>query len=251
MSLNGDAAGLLMDTGAAISVITPQAVAEERLFARSSRFRLGGIGGESFAREVGIDHLGIGGAEAADVTFMEGTLWKRSLDEYPVFGLLGQDLLSNWDLDLEAGRDRLTLYDADTCPAAPAWTKHAIAVDQTGSLTGRINLPVELDGHAVDAMIDTGSAITTVRADLLGGPADAGAKAVTLMGVGQSPVRGVRRRVSHLAIGGVDLGPMTVVAADDLNGLPMLLGTDFLRRHRVFIAWHANKLFIAPGPTGG
>ena len=279
VTINGEPAGLGVDTGAFLTSVTPQAVAALKLFTSTGPMRITGVGGESYVRTAEINDLRIGGGQVSGATVLVSPMWKADLDEYPVFGLLGDELLVNWDLDLDAGHDRLDLYEPASCAASyPVWTKEAQEIGiprtatgaalgasdvekgfQASSLyapthTGDILFTVTLDGHQLTAKLDTGAARSVVRADAVGLTAAdvATDPKVTLMGMGRLSIQGVRHHFTTLRVGGTDVHAPAIDVGDiQLNDADMLLGEDFLRRNHVYVAFHAGELFVMPNPPSG
>ncbi len=92
-----------------------------------------------------------------------------------VDGVLGTDVLRWFAVDLDAPGGQMTLYRAEPCwIAAPPWPGPAIqlagVVVNRHSLEfpRRILLPIELDGVAATALLDTGSQSSAVTLTLAG-----------------------------------------------------------------------------------
>ncbi len=273
--INGEPVGLILDTGAFGTSVTPQAVQDLHLATHTLPLRTAGIGGETFSQATELDQIKVGGAELSGAAAVVIPLSKAGLGTFPAYGLLGQDLLVNWDLDLDAGHDRLTLYEPQQCAAVnPPWTGSAQQVDipkvLTGAATestdiakgfidtprlrsaysGEILFPVTLDGHDLTAMLDSGASASAVRQDAVGldDAALSGDPARHMAGASLFSVTSHRHQFADLQIGGSDYGPIKLdVGAFQIHGADLLLGEDFLRRHRVYIAFHAGKLFVARG----
>ena len=279
VAINGEPAGLAIDTGAENTVLTPQAAAALKVFTSSGRMHVSGVGGESHAQTAEINDLRIGGGQVPGATVIVSEIWKADLDEFPVYGLLGGELLVNWDLDLDAGHDRLDLYEPASCTASyPAWTHGAQEIGiprtatgaalaasdigkglQTYSLytpthSGDILFTVTLDGHRLTARLDTGATHSVVRSDAveLSTADTANDRKLTMVGAGGLSVEGVRHRFGTLRIGDTDVrAPLIDVGDVQLPDADMLLGEDFLSRNHVYVAFHAGKLFVAPDASTG
>ncbi len=249
--IDGVPVGLIVDTGASSLVITPQAVADLNLTVQPIPYRITGIGGTRSNSLTEIPDLSVGGARIARAAAVVSPLSASGLSNFPAYGLLGQDILSNWDLDFDAAHDKLMLDQPQHCaiPAAP-WGGSADSVD-IRTANGDIRFSVIVDGHPMTAMLDTGAAGTFIESGAAGldeaslaHDPSAQARGVNLMNV-----RARRHRFEHLVIGGVDEGPITAaVGTMEFPGVDMLLGENFLHHHRVYVAFHADKLLIAHNP---
>ena len=273
--IDGVATGLILDTGADGLTVTPQAVADLKLETHSLPLRSIGIGGESTSQAAEIADLKFGGADIPGAAAVVSTLSAAGLAEFPAYGLFGEDLLTNWDVDVDAAHDQLTLYEPQQCgaPAAP-WSGSSASVDiprvltgvatrsadvskgqidETGlqsAYTGQILFPVTLDGRTLTARLDTGAARSAVRQDAVGldGAALAADHGERLVGLNNASVRFRRHPFQHLVIDGIDEGPIEAdVGPLPISGVDMLIGEDFLHRHRVYIAYHAGKAAHRPG----
>ena len=69
------------------------------------------------------------------------------------------DLLHNYDVDLDIDAGKFKLFSQDHCPGKvvywPASTVTVVPIRVVRS--GHIIVPVVLDGHAIDALLDTGA----------------------------------------------------------------------------------------------
>ncbi len=261
VEIEAQPAGLLMDTGSAVTTVTPQAVRDFDLAASREIERghgagsalyatLEGVGGEGRYQAVDVGHLVIGGMQAQDVTALVVPLAKGGLESFPASGLLGQDFLGQWDIDLDVAHDRLTLYRAQQCAdVAPPWGAAGAAASlRPNDINGKLVFPVTLDGRPLTAFLDTGANITSVRRDAVDLDASTLARDPSghAVGINFQAVSARIHEFGHLEVAGVDYGGARAAVADfRLGDYDMLLGDDFLRHHRVFIASHAHKLFIA------
>ncbi len=274
--INGEPAGLVLDTGANGTTVTPQAVEALHLGTHTLPIRATGIGGTTYDQATEIDQLKVGGAEVSGAAALVVPLSKEGLDKFPAFGLLGEDLLTSWDLDLDAAQDRLTLYEPQQCAlVTPPWSRDVQTIGMPRALTGEatqaedipkglqavarrqstytgeILFPVTLDGHVLTAELDSGAGGSIVRESALGfdGASLAAGQIGRVAGINMMGIAIHFRDFAHLRIGTTDYGPTTMAVGNmQIPGVDVLLGEDFLRRHRVYVAFHAGKLFIARDP---
>jgi predicted aspartyl protease len=251
VEIDGEPAGLMLDTGVQVTTVTPQAVHELHLSRFGGFGMLAGIGGVVLTPAFTIDALKIGATTVIGEPALVIPLSNSPLDAYPVYGLLGQDILSHWDLDFDAAHDMLRLYAPQRCDDPPApWGGPAQTVRMPVTEPRTTDtLTVSLDGNAIDAVLDTGASSSIVTrsaagltaASLRNDPAD------HAFGIGPAAIAVRAHRFGNLGIGSASYGPATLAVTSRLpHGLGMLLGEDFLHRHRVYIAWRSRRLLIAP-----
>ena len=222
VGLNGHEEKLVLDTGAGWPTVA-----------------------EGTAREVGADPVG-----TVRVVHSGGAMGDALVDAAPWLspafkGSLGNDLLQNWDVDLDLPDGVLAFERPQTCRRPRAsWTGDAVAVavDRGGD---EVAFPISVDGARRSAILDSGATVTT-----LAGASPARASTGDPGGVVEYGYEGTFRArprlIHHLVVGGHDLGDLPAVEADGWKEPEALLGLDFLARHRVLISYRARTLFIAP-----
>jgi predicted aspartyl protease len=247
--VDGAAVNLLIDTGAERTVLSTATVAALQLpRSQRSATRLTGIGGAVSNADV-FAVLGIGHADFRD---------RLAVANIPDFdGIVGGDMLSRYDLELNVPDRRVRLWRAPGCHAADlpwAGPRATVPVHVTGD---RLRVAVTIDGHKLDALLDSGAARSLLQADAaqrLGvtGAALAADPAGRARGL-DGALLGVRtHRFTSLAIGGEQIAnPQIGVAAFQLDAADMLLGIDYLRSHRVWVSYRSGELFIQTAGAAG
>ena len=176
-------------------------------------------------------------------------------------GNVGMDILSDVDLDIDMPAGRLTLYRGRLCPgAAPPWDVPATELRTEARMprqapaTARplqLLLMMELDGMPARALLDTGAGHTVVArsfAERLGVTDTALASGPALHLAGLSPKSGEGRpwRFREARIGEERFpAPFMVVADLHTSSFDVLLGMDYLARHRVWLSYRARRIFVA------
>lgn len=171
-------------------------------------------------------------------------------------GLLGADVLSHYDLDLDFANNRVTLHRARNCPdGGPGWDFPYVTLSMITALPGRIMVPAELEGVPFGAVIDTGAEMTAIarsialRTGRTEAELDRG-QAVTITGASDAKVIGRRQQFRAIRIGRLLANaPTLVVVPLPQNVANGILGMDFLRGRRVWISYASQKVFVAIGPT--
>ena len=161
VSINGQAVGLLLDTGSEKSFLT-EATVERLHILRDARFNTAiiGIGGGSARVDASVDHMLIGG-----VPLPVDRISVNSFSGRPRFdGLIGLDILRDFDLDIDTPKRTLTLYRVRVCERAdPPWDEPAMPIAGTSTETRWLKLPFEIDGVAGSATLDTGASNTMIN----------------------------------------------------------------------------------------
>ena len=255
--INGQQARLVLDTGSTRTVLSSNGVQrlqlplDWRMFTVSS-----GIGGSERKPLPDVKTLAIGGFAIREPALGGGTVpWP--FKSPPPDGRLGNDILAQHDVDLNLGRGRMNWYRARRCEqATPAWMEpHAVLPMRRGEAArGLFTIPVEIDGQTLTASVDTGAEFTAI-----------GTRAATSLGI-TDEMLDQDRKATVIAIGGnapgahlhrfrlMSVGGIAMTEPDLLVlNLPpeagdMLLGADFLRRHRVWLSYAARRMFISRGP---
>ena len=258
--INGSKVTILIDSTAERSFITRSAATRLAL----TRYDASAQGMYAIPRDrpveaVRIDELKIGPAKRRDW----GVLLAASQD----FGtdvslVLGEDLLSATDIEFDLASRAVRLFEPRDCQGVSLayWAKGA-AAEAALEPGGRTMFTVSVNGRPMHAMFDTGttvSALTMPEAARFGltpqspGVVTAGCS----IGIGRKPVDYWSGPFESFAIGNETIRNPALrfgeifKSAAPLAELPqMVLGMDFLRTHRVYVARSQKKLYFTY--TGG
>lgn len=259
--VNGAPATFVLDTGATRSMVTPAAM--QRLHITRSQWvdtTLQGAGGV-------VEH-----ADADPRSFSLGglALQRRGVDrrvsltvgDVPgaasgnVDGLLGRDVLSSYDLQLDMVQHRLTLFAVHGCSGGGfiPWQPPYAGVVAASPMDHTLVVPISIDGHKLRALLDTGATATLItlpgmiRLGLR--PASlAQDRSVALHGIGRQTPPEYRHPFARLQVGDETIkDPMLWVAP--IRVIPFvdaLLGADWLRaQSRVWLSFATNQVFFTP-----
>jgi predicted aspartyl protease len=84
-----------------------------------------------------------------------------------IVGIIGMDVFSRVDVELDIAHSQLNLYSQDHCPGNVVyWADTYDAVPMKRGLAGNFSFPIELNGKKIEATISTGNSRTTLSADL-------------------------------------------------------------------------------------
>ncbi len=246
--INGQAASLVLDTGSNVTMLS--GIAAKRLgvaWDEGAPLPITGAGGTADAFAATIPSLALGGDETSDVEVLVAQGLPPMID-----GVLGIDVLTDYEVDLDVPHRRLVLYRARPCPdALPPWPMPftRLPVDQQQS--GHLLTPAELDGRPLLGLLDTGAAGTVIR---LAAARDAGVteaalradptqRAYSLDGNG---IAVHQQRFETLKIGAAVLEQPVLYVAD----LPpfaedLVIGGDYLATRRVWFSLSTGQVFVA------
>lgn len=251
-SINGQPATMLVDTGAYASFITSQGVDAFQLTQRFTGRHSVGVGGAARLYGVRLKEFGIGPSHTSDLYL---DVIGDTAVPFEFDAIVGADFLLQADLEVSLAERVIRLFRPRDCADTflAYWADDAVVVPLNPSFKGSQNLSftVELNGVRLNAIIDTGSALTMVSADAArkAGVADdhpSSQDGGTAVGVGSE--RAALRRVifSTFGIGGEIIRDAELLVARHAiaRDTEVVLGTDFLRTHRVLFAMSQRLLYV-------
>jgi len=249
--INGAPASLVLDTGAERSILSPDAAKRIGVTGRYDFNRtLRGIGNVIRTGDARLESFILGDVALSHPRILVGPIGNIGAD-----GLLGADLLGDFDLELDLRRAQLTLYDRVECEGLrPPWTGPFVTLETTRSLSRHPFFPVEIDGHTLSATIDTGAQRTAMSASVAA-PAGVSAAALAadpvaaMKGVGGEILRAAVHQFRSFSVGGDAFrGPVLVVPGIALpREAEVVIGMDYLLPRRMWLSYGSRRIFIAPG----
>jgi predicted aspartyl protease len=254
-SLNGHAARMIVDTGSEGSLVSPEAMALFDMRADPERRTVvQGTGGEGRLVPNAIIHsLRIGGLEFGPVSVPVEALPAIPALVPAIEGLVGADLLSRYDVEFSVAEGWMAFWSPATAacsgPAGWRYLYRAVPLDMTPRK--RLMASVELDGHTLHALLDSGARSTIVSNDAAH---RAGVAAATLAGDPGGLAAGLdgRGQVYHwhrfqkLRVGQEEeIAPVLTVSPVH-DAADMLLGADWFMTHRVWISYATRSLYLMP-----
>ena len=265
-AINGQTIAILLDTGAAMSLFLRSAAAKMGLTRyEAPGYRAFGIGGETRAETVHIGEFRIGQIVRKNWDVL--VAGERSFSDDVAF-LLGDDYFEQADLEFDLAHNAVRLYETRDCRGVSLayWaTEPAGEVPiESGS---KIRLTVAINDKPVRAQLDSGtghSILSKADAARLGvTPESAGTVAGGCVGdgvgkrqmdswigqfesftVGNERIRNPRIRFTDLwrNMAYAETGSRLPTR---IAGLPdLVLGSDFLRSHRVLISRSQRKMYF-------
>jgi predicted aspartyl protease len=247
LMVRNEPVSFILDTGAERTIIAPALA--KRLHLRQDRAyprQLRSLGGAVTGGDVELP-----GLAAAGVALPNFGAWVGA-DLPPIAGvdgLLGADILSRFDVDLDLPHDYVRLYDNPACSPAQVWHQPYTAIAANRSLHDRLFFKALLDGQPIAAVFDTGARRSVLDTRAAGVAAGAGrmvdaGPAIALHGMGGN-VEGHMYRFRQLRLAGEQVAdPALVVAPLDLEDADLLLGVDFLRTRRVWLSYRSHRIYL-------
>lgn len=246
--VNGLPVRMLLDTGAAQTVVSPQLARRLGLRPAGRAIAMEGAGGSVLATPVVLEQVRLGSSQGMRLP----AIIERTLDLAPD-GVIGVDYLSAFDIDLDMPGRVMALYAPSQC-GAPPWSGHTTELPVLRNTDRQVAVPITVNGVGLLAALDTGNSVTflTPRAAARAGIGAllveaAPSGAVEAFNGMMAPVR--RVQVDRLGVGTSTLRfPVLQVGALPDRVGDGLLGGDYLATHRVWLALATGRVSVADDP---
>ena len=265
---------MLIDTGGAFSTIAPQAVEALGLGRRRVEVRQYGVSGRYTDEATDVSPFVLGNLVADRIQLMID-LDNPEFDGTHIAGIIGPNILHNYDAEFDFGTNTFRLLSQNHCPGQviywPATNAAEIPVEITKDI-GHIVVPVTLDGVHLRALIDTGAGISfmpsRVAEDRFGLSLDTRQERR-----GIAPAWVHMHRFHVLSLEGIEVGNPPVDIIPDLlrramsagpamgttltfggqpRGIPDIsLGVDVLKHLHLYIAYKEQMLYATPARVAG
>lgn len=255
-TINGKPARMLVDTGSGKTYLTQTAVRRHKLQLRQTGERVFGIGGASRVYATRVKDFSAGPARSTAATMLVpgDTAMTPSFD-----AIVGAPYLLQTDLELSLATKEARFFRPVDCGNnwLAYWDRNASVIPfALNGDTGNPIFHVYLNGHKLEAMIDSGAFATTVDANAarragIDVDAPGAVRRGNSGGVGSREVPRWSVKAESLAIGDETIRhpELNVIGTGGRLSVDVLLGADFLRSHRVLFAMSQRKLYISY--TGG
>jgi predicted aspartyl protease len=259
MTIGGKPARMMVDTGSPLSLITYNEARDLNLDIKHADVGAAGtatitmFGDLTVALYTKAPDVAIGQLKAESMGFgiFPGT---SELDEND--GILGDDVMRNYDVDFDFAGGKFNLFSKDHCSGAVVyWTSSPVAVVPfSRNPWGHILLDVQLDGKNVRAMLDTGASRTAGNWLPLRHYFGINEKSAGMIVKGD-PDQGsdtYRYPFKTLTFGGVTVTNPDIVMfprslqGDNGNAPDLILGINILRQLHLYIAEGEERLYITP-----
>jgi len=244
-SINDHLVQMLVDTGAMKSLIWRYSAKDLGLVVAESNMKFYGAGGAEVAGVVLIKSLTLAGATVHNLRLFTA----GHVKDTGFAGIVGEDLLSNWDLEF--------VY------WAPEYSMMKLISDPQD--TGLLKATVQLNGRPVVALLDTGASSSVVSTQAMSRsgikpetPMAASAasrglagKAINTqvaifpsLGIGQETVQNAKLRIADLFGANAELLTGSFIPQQAADNPDMIIGADFFLSHRIYIARSQRKVYF-------
>ena len=251
VTINGAHVHFVVDTGAEFSAVSPEIILSLRLPQdRHRRTTINTVDGKETRANVILQRM-----EIADLKYDDRSMavmpLRRSDNLQPVAGLLGADILSDFDIEFDMPRRTMTFYHVSGCQfARPPWTGRYQTLRALQTQGGRLLFPIDIEGHPLTALFDTGAdrvLLSRKAAESLGVTeaqfaADPTAR-VTSGGSGSTLVR--QHTFALVKIGDEVFHHIPIgVAEIELPEADLLVGAPYMKTRRFLLSYSTNALFV-------
>ncbi|MFO1323915.1 MAG: retroviral-like aspartic protease family protein [Burkholderiales bacterium] len=267
-AINSRTVGIILDTGAQVSLILRSAAVRLDLPKREAPGRrIFGAGGESSAEIATVDDFKLGTVSINDVKFyVAGEGFTGGGDV-----ILGEDFLRRFDVEFDLANRTVRLFQPKDCEGVSLayWTRDAageVEIEAIDENRPRISLTVKLNGRPIEAFLDSGAAtsvlstqdaaaagVTPDSPGVAAGPSaqGIGAKSMPLwsgpfasFAIGNESIADVRIRFADLFKDAIYSETGSHVSRRTAPTQPMLLGADFLQSHRTLVSHSQRRLYF-------
>ncbi len=173
-------------------------------------------------------------------------------------GMLGAEVMSSFDIDLDFAGSKFNVFSPDHCPGKVVyWTSDAYAavpMDLDGG--NHIHVSIMLDGKSLTAMLDTGAARSFMNFRAATEIFGIDEKNPQLKALGNQDINGVatvaayRYPFSSLTFEGVEIRNPDIdivkYPSSDHGEPDLILGIGVLRQLHMYIAYGEKKLYLTP-----
>jgi len=278
VALNGHPTWLLLDTGSFVSVLWKSSIDTYQLKRVNVRGeQMCGVGGCNDTELVSVKDFSLGDSVVHDLRFRAVP---AALGDSRIAGVFGQDFLGQLDVEFDLPSGHVRLFRPQECSGdqlvywANAYNMVKLRTDPTENR--KLWLPVSLNGHELLGFLDSGASHTTVitgvtqRAGL--GPETPLENVGENGGIGTKKLSTARARFPSLSIGQETIQHPLLEVADlfaadrethtgslikGINSIggpaleepDIVIGADFLRIHRLYIANSQKKLYFTYQPA--
>ena len=278
VTINGVDKFMILDTGASASSVT-RAVAQElglSLYQISPRSALYDVNGNVSREATTVANFKFGRQEIRDVQFRIWPNPELGKVDPRLAGILSRDQLFQYDLDIDYANGVLKLFSPEHCRGNVLyWKASAVAVGEFDTKGGHINIEATLDGQKLNAIIDSGSVNSILRAD---DARDFFGLTASSPGMRQSAVLTVnpqypvyQHQFAKLEFNGVAVSNPVIAIWPNVIGRdadrsyqstgnramprtvrarisPLVIGMDVLRKLHTYFAFREGRMYVSEAP---
>ena len=252
IQVNDKPALMMLDTGSDRTALSPLAAARLGLppatLGSEQMFTIGAVtqARSTTMQSMTFGHVRIGPGQVAILS--QSQAWAGAGD-LGFDGLLGSDILSHYQVDLDFHHQMVRLYEGKRCPGSlPGWSAEAgAAAFTTKPGTNVVGVTGALDGTPLKTLLDTGLEMTIaggMNASQLGSKPSGSTHEtqVALLGIGPGRAAARLREFQSLGLGTMTV-PQPLVAVVPGQDKPwMIVGDTVLATRRVWIDYPGREV---------
>ncbi len=249
VAINGLPATLILDTGAQTMLLTQSAV--KRLGLRTDSrapVTVRGTGGQTRSWPAILQRFAVGEVALPDQHAAVLPFDLPEIGGTRPEGLLGVDVLSRFEVDLNLPQRRMVLYSGRPCEGEPLpMPGRILEVEAPSARRNRLVIQAELDGRPLTALLDSGTQDSIVMAEAAGLTLAmlADSPLVMLRGAGPQLTEGRRHRFARLLLGDEQFRDVRLtVMHRQSDEDEMIIGMDYMAARRIWLAYPRRKVFI-------
>jgi len=264
VTINGVAQQMIIDTGSSRTLIFKPTATALGLKSVAINTRFYGIGGSDEARATTVHDFALGSYVVHDVRLIvSGRLVSDN-----VAGLLGEDFLSRVDEEFDLTSRTLRFFTPKDCSGDQVvyWRQpYSLVPIERSHTPDFLLVKVSLNGHDVVAMLDSGATNSMVTSKLAqssgmhpeSAPVATGAvKGVAAnsieasvavfpsLSIGDETIKNAKLRVADLWGKDKEVRLGSNIPVDPIDQPDMLIGADFIRAHRMYVARSQGKIYF-------
>jgi predicted aspartyl protease len=248
VQINGQPARLLVDTGSDNTLLYRSGAAQLRLdLRRLVDARPSGAESSDEAQLARVNSLVIGGAT---VLKDEDLVVVERGDMGPIEGVLGARFLDQFDVEFDIPDGKIRFFRAKGCAGDQVvYWGAAYAVTPLRATTSHgLYIDAVVNGVPIDTRLDSGASSSLLTPEGAVRAGASGARDVDTFqsfAFGEETIRNAKLRVADRlrADGEISLDSRIATAAKDEP--QMLLGADFFRSHRIYVALEQKKVYAS------
>ena len=250
--INDTSAVMLIDTGATNTFLTRFATDKRALRREPTMRYVTGVGGSTRLFVAPIKNMELGPIRAPDGGSLP--VIDQTGERFTIDAIIGSDFLLDMDVELSLAEKQIRFFSPKDCDTAflAYWNPAAVDVPMKFERDHRRPmLDVMLNGVKMRALIDTGAGLSGVtmagakRAGLAPGSPGV-TEGHTIGGIGQHLVKVYRATFKTFSVGDETISNAVIqILGTESDTFDIVLGTDFLRAHRVLFAPSQMKIYLS------
>lgn len=253
ISIAGHDMRMMLDTAAGTSYIWGSVARELNLESQKGRYSwtVNGAGGEdTIVGTISVKDFKLADLTVPKITLYEAARWSMPKDDA---GVLGEDLLHSYDLDIDLRSRKIRLFVPKGCNGDQVvyWAKayFMAKLERSSSSAHRVQVSATLDGRPQTAIFDTGAERTVVSTRAarqehidVDTPAPTGSTDTPIalfhtLTIGQETIHDAKLGITNLFDSGPEMQMGAIVGHYvSVDAPDLVIGADFFLAHRVYIS---------------